>query len=333
MSDEARASLLSFFGGVDSQAQGNEHVAYQPEDVPTLLRAARNIDPNPSRGGGDVTLVDGSALQADIAPGGTSESTVVASRAPDQIFVHVVDEGESVSKIAEMFDVSVKTIVWANELSSDTDIQPGDKLLILPISGVQHTVASGDTLRSVAKKYAGDIDDFDSYFAEFLAFNGLSADSALSVGTVVTIPGGEVEQPKQSSTAGTAHTAATTKVITSGPSVSGYFGHPVPGGTRTQGIHGYNGVDYGAPAGTPIYAAAAGTVIVSKSGGWNGGYGNYVVIRHANGTQTLYAHMTTVYAGQGAYVAQGEKIGTVGSTGRSTGNHLHFEVRGARNPF
>ncbi len=88
-----------------------------------------------------------------------------------------------------------------------------------------------------------------------------------------------------------------------------------------------------ASAGAPIRAAAAGEVIVSKTGGWNGGYGNYIVIKHANGTQTLYAHNSSNAVSAGASVAQGEVIGYVGNTGRSTGSHLHFEVRGAKNPF
>ena len=86
--------------------------------------------------------------------------------------------------------------------------------------------------------------------------------------------------------------------------------------------------------GTPIYAAANGTVIVAKdNGAWNGGYGNYVVISHPNGTETLYAHMSKVLTCAGASVCQGDTIGLVGMTGEATGNHLHFEVRGAANPF
>jgi murein DD-endopeptidase MepM/ murein hydrolase activator NlpD len=102
---------------------------------------------------------------------------------------------------------------------------------------------------------------------------------------------------------------------------------------RTQGIHGYNGVDLAAGVGTPILAAAGGEVIVAKGSGWNGGYGNYVVIKHPNGTQTLYAHMSSTAISSGAQVSGGEVIGYVGNTGRSTGSHLHFEVRGAKNPF
>ena len=103
---------------------------------------------------------------------------------------------------------------------------------------------------------------------------------------------------------------------------------------KTQGLHGYNGVDLAAKTGTPIMASASGEVIVAKSGGYNGGYGSYVVIQHGNGSQTLYSHMSSVSTYKGATVVQGQVIGTVGSTGKSTGSHLHFEIRnGIRNPF
>jgi murein DD-endopeptidase MepM/ murein hydrolase activator NlpD len=108
----------------------------------------------------------------------------------------------------------------------------------------------------------------------------------------------------------------------------------MPGAIITQGLHGWNGIDLGAARGTPIHAAAGGTVIVARSGGaWNGGYGNYVVITHSNGTQTLYGHMKSVIVSPGQGVSAGQVIGYEGSTGASTGPHLHFEVRGAANPF
>lgn len=119
------------------------------------------------------------------------------------------------------------------------------------------------------------------------------------------------------------------------PAVSGYFGNPLNGAGRlSQGIHGHNGVDFSAPSGTPIYAAASGSVTTVKSGGgWNSGYGNYVVISHPNGSSTLYAHMSSV-AISGGSVSKGQLIGYVGNTGQATGNHLHFEVRGGmQNPF
>ena len=114
---------------------------------------------------------------------------------------------------------------------------------------------------------------------------------------------------------------------------SASLSHPVPGAIKTQGVHGYNAIDLAAAVGTAIKAAGSGEVIVSKSSGWNGGYGNYIVIRHANGVQTLYAHLSRNDVGVGASVSVGQVIGGMGNTGRSTGSHLHFEVRGARNPF
>ncbi|MFA6414834.1 MAG: M23 family metallopeptidase, partial [Candidatus Paceibacterota bacterium] len=115
---------------------------------------------------------------------------------------------------------------------------------------------------------------------------------------------------------------------------NGYYSSPIPGALITQGIHGWNGIDFGAARGTPIHAAADGIVIIARSnGGWNGGYGNYVVVTHENGSQTLYSHMRSAAVSSGQSVSSGQVIGYVGSTGKSTGSHLHFEVRGAANPF
>jgi murein DD-endopeptidase MepM/ murein hydrolase activator NlpD len=108
---------------------------------------------------------------------------------------------------------------------------------------------------------------------------------------------------------------------------------PIVGGVRTQGIHGYNAVDLANKIGTPVMAAADGTVTVAKMGGWNSGYGNYVVISHANGTQTLYAHAESLNVTMGQTVSQGDVIAYIGITGKTTGPHVHFEVRGAKNPF
>ena len=108
---------------------------------------------------------------------------------------------------------------------------------------------------------------------------------------------------------------------------------PVVGGIKTQGIHGHNGVDLASYYGADIYASADGQVIVAKSEGWNGGYGLYIVVKHNNGTQTLYSHLSAVLVSSGQSVEQGQVIGKMGSSGDSTGTHLHFEIRGARNSF
>jgi LysM repeat protein len=319
LTNTARAALFGMFSSpavaVPSSIQGD---ATNSQTV-TLLQGARNIDPNPSRGGAEVYITEDTALVAENAPFNVASEDQTVPPVSDQISLYLVQEGDSLSQVAQMFNVSVNTVVWANELSSSKDIHPGQTLLILPISGVQHVVKKGDSVKSLAQKYSGDA-------TEIIAYNSLPEDGTLAVGETVTIPGGLIEEEKKT-------TAKYTKVATGGPTISGYFTHPLPGSIKTQGIHGYNAIDLGAPAGTPVLAAAAGKVIVSRAGGWNGGYGNYIVIDHANGTQTLYSHNSSNTVWQGQSVVAGQVIGYVGSTGRSTGNHLHFEVRGAKNPF
>lgn len=315
------AGLFSVVTGIFESAHTTEQERpVQGAHTATLLRAATHIDPNPSKGGGDI-LVDADALVPERGAG-FSGGDVRVSHSSGEISVYVVREGDSLSQIAEMYDVSANTILWANNIKNANLIQPGDSLVILPISGVRYTVESGDSLASIAKKYNGDVEDI-------MAYNGLASESDIRVGQVVVIPGGEVAPPPSPS--GTASSAPAAQTPPAGG--SGYFVHPLPGSVRTQGLHGYNGVDFGARSGTAIRAAAAGEVIVSRNSGWNGGYGNYVVIKHPNGTQTLYAHTSENYVSVGQRVSQGETIAAVGSTGRSTGAHLHFEVRGATNPF
>lgn len=297
-----------------------------PENAQTtmLLRAAIHVDPNPSKGGGDIVVDDG-ALVPEQGPEGLLGDMVMPTNG--EISVYVVREDDSLSQIAEMFGVTPNTILWANDLKSANVIKPGDSLIILPVSGVRYVIQKGDTVASIARMYAGNAGDI-------IAYNGLASESELHVGDAIVIPGGKVPPPlapqKTPSKSGAKRNAS----ITRGPAGgSGYFIHPVPGAVRTQGIHGYNGVDLAAPIGTDIHAAAGGEVIISKSGGWNGGYGSYIVIKHPNGTQTLYAHTSANYVSVGQTVSQGESIGAIGSTGQSTGPHLHFEVRGATNPF
>ncbi|MBI5405577.1 peptidoglycan DD-metalloendopeptidase family protein [Candidatus Kaiserbacteria bacterium] len=288
------------------------------------VRAAVNIDPNPNKGLSGIQTSGGRALLAYGGPSGTIAD--VAGRASsDRISVYVVREGDTLSDIANMFGVSVNTLFWANDLKSVRDVHPGDTLVILPVSGVEHVVKKGDTLKSIAKKYSADADDIAQ-------FNGLDPDAALEVGSTIIVPGGEIVSPAPRSSS---PSSVREPYLGGGGSVRpGYYGNTVEGGVITQGIHGWNAVDIGAARGTPIYAAADGIVTVARSNGaWNGGYGNYVVITHGNGTQTLYSHMRNAVVSSGQTVSSGQIIGYVGSTGLSTGAHLHFEVRGAANPF
>lgn len=287
----------------------------------SILKAATNFDPNPAKGGGDISIIDGVALVAETGVSGTILDIEQAAKSAGHISLYEVREGDTLSQISEMFQISVNTIRWANDL--DGPIHPGQNLIILPVSGITHVVKNGGTIKDVADIYEADV-------REIALFNGLDANTNLKPGDKIIVPNVDFvnrETEKNTSNNGT-------KIAGSNKSVAGsYYSNPVSGGIITQGIHGYNGIDIGASAGTPITAAASGKVITSKQGGWNGGYGNMIVISHNNGTQTLYSHNSSnvVYVGQ--YVEKGQTIGYVGSTGRSTGNHLHFEVRGAKNPL
>lgn len=303
---------------------------YNSQTIP-LPRAAQNIDPNPSKGGGDITIVNDSALLPSSGPTGSLADVVEGSSYNNQgqISIYIVRPGDTLGEISKMFNVSTNTIRWGNDIGRDTAIQPGQELIILPVTGIKYTVKNGGTLRDIIDKYGGDLD-------EAIDYNGFSADEHLAAGTEVIIPDGELAAPKAAAKVAKSRYTTTTsspRGTTSMPTYSGFYLNPLSSGTRTQGIHGYNAVDIGASAGTPILASASGTVIISKGSGWNGGYGNYVVIEHSNGTQTLYSHMSRNLVFGAQKVVQGQVIGYVGSTGRSTGSHLHFEVRGAKNPF
>jgi len=279
-----------------------------------LLEGYLNINPT-STGGAEIAIVDSVALESSR---GESEVFVdLGKSGTGQISVYVVRKGDTLSEIAEMFGVSTNTIVWANNIKASS-IKEGQELVILPISGVRHVVKSGDTVKSLATKYKADFD-------EILSYNGLATDAKIKPGDIVVIPDGVISATQTS--------LAKTSGLQTYPVYSGFYLRPIVGGRKTQGIHGNNGVDLAAPTGVPILASADGKVIVSRAGGYNGGYGTYVVISHANGTQTLYAHMSKDNVSVGQSVEQGQVIGAVGSTGKSTGPHVHFEVRGAKNPF
>lgn len=320
----AYSTATAFFFETTSAAEPSLTATQNEQNLQMipLLRAATHPDPNPAKGGGDILVEDGVLVPQGDASGAHGTVSAIQN---GEISTYTVRDGDTLSQIAEMFDVSAKTILWANDLTNANQIHPGDALIILPITGVRHVVKTGDTLKSIAQKYNGDVDDI-------IAYNQLASASDISAGDTIVIPDGTIAAAStKTATAVKPQSSSGTK-----KSSAGYFTNPVPGAVKTQGIHGYNGIDLGAAEGTPIHAAAAGSVIVAKSSGWNGGYGIYAVIKHGNGTQTLYAHMSSIGVSQGDTVAQGDVIGRVGHTGQTsgpTGNHLHFEVRGATNPF
>jgi len=321
-------TLLSHTAAVTQASEGS----YNSQTLP-LLAPAVNLNPSPSVGGGDIAVVAGSALLAQEGVDGTA-ADIANQPQSAAISVYTVRSGDTLPAIAKMYGVSVNTIRWANNLGGGT-IHEGDQLIILPITGLQYTVKSGDTLASVATHFKADANEIAQY-------NNLADGATLNPGDSLIIPNGEVP-PTAAQVVQSAHSKAIHNIASgrktepflggSGPAIDGYFSWPLAGGVITQGLHGWNAVDIGAQTGTPIFAAAGGTVIIARSGGWNGGYGSYVVVSHPNGTQTLYAHMSRVLTTVGAHVDQGDAIGKVGATGEATGAHLHFEVRGAVNPF
>ena len=307
----ADASIFSFisslFSGSVAQA---EEIGPNSQNM-QLLQA--NISPSQdvSSTTGDIAIVEGTSLLPEsFSPPGIKTSN------DDQISLYVVHSGDTLPAIAKMFNVSVNTIRWGNDLVGNT-IKVGQTLVILPISGVQHVVKSGDTLQSIAKLHKGDLD-------EIMQYNNLTKSSKLSIGDIIVVPDGE------------AVAISSTGIGRVGPSYpvyDGYYMRPIIGGIKTQGIHGRNGVDLASYYDSNILASADGDVILSRSSGWNGGYGAYIVLSHNNGTQTVYAHLSQTLVNVGDHVSQGEVIGKMGRTGHATGIHLHFEIRGARNPF
>lgn len=314
------------------QANVSSASIYQEKDEKKDLKKNSGIDTNAT-----INIVSDNAIMPATGPMGVSDGKEVVDSSSLETSVYVVRKGDSITTIANLFDVSVNTILLANDMKKSDKLIEGDVLVILPITGLEHTVTKGQTLQSIAKLYRVDINDI-------IFYNDIALDAQLAVGDVLIIPGddmsdegGDKPAPNLSSAPSRDKNYYDTHPIRS---VAGYFINPVPTGRKTQGLHGpgKRGIDIGAPTGTPIYASASGTVSVVKTGckvgqrRCGGGYGNMAIVQHSNGTKTLYAHMSKVGTSIGAQVSRGQLIGYVGNTGKSTGPHIHFEVFNAKNP-
>jgi len=229
------------------------------------------------------------------------------------LLFYKVQKGDTLLSIASDFGISLNTIIWANNLKSEK-ITPGEELIILPVSGILHEIKTGDTIETIAKMYSASPD-------KIIAFNNIT-NSNLKPGEKIIVPDGILSSSQ-----------AKTKTATSNlPSYPYYYVLPTTGfnwGT----LHAVNAVDIANRCGTPVMASAEGLVILVD---WDNGYGNHIKIQHPNNTETLYAHLNQIRVKEGDYVMQGELIGVMGNTGYVIGNpgcHLHFEIRGAKNPF
>lgn len=267
---------------------------------------------NPLVAGASVESGAAGVISSSITP-----VTIISDKPRDKTIEHEVREGETVSTIAEEYGVSESTILWENSLSVTSQIKAGQKLRVLPVSGIAHKVVGGDTIYSIAKKYQANsqaIIDFP--------FNDVGDDFQLATGQVLVVPdGAPPEKPKP---APTQYLARENIPITS--LGSGQFVWPASGGLSQYFSWYHPAIDIDNLGGGPIHAADSGTVVVS---GWpdNGGYGNRVIIDHGNGFTTLYAHMSAIYVSAGQKVSRGDVLGAMGSTGRSSGTHLHLEIR------
>ncbi len=337
--DVVEASFLSsLFGGDQALAANNTNspmLAQAGNDSPNSqnysLALQANVSSSMTDGSDNTNIVDNNAILPTTGSL-ASDSTGAGDTSPQDTSVYVVHSGDTIGQIAQMFGVSVNTILSANDMKKGDKLTEGQVLLILPVTGIQYTVTKGQTLQSIAKLYKVDPIDIASY-------NGLALDAKLTVGDQLLIPGADSMSDEGGGTPAPNLNASLSSDLKYYATHSflqdlvNYFIDPVPSGHKTQGLHGpgHRGIDIGAPKGTPIMAAAGGTVSLAHTG-WSGGYGNMVILEHPNGTKTLYAHMSKIATSTGASVNQGEVIGYVGSTGHSTGSHLHFEVFNARNP-
>lgn len=260
----------------------------------------------------------GTAVVAPLQPLVAEPGTDNAAEARRRPFIYTIEDGDTVAGIAARFNVSENTVLWANGLSSRDVLKVGDHLTILPITGVLHTVQSGDTVVGIAKKY-------DAKAEDIVKDNDLEDSSSISTGRKLLVRDGAIAPASTprivpSGTISDPNEAVPPPVVAEG---SGLL-RPV-GGYVSQhfGRWGHSGTDIAGNAGQTIHAALAGTVDFS---GWQGGYGKVVKINHGNGLQTLYAHASTNYVSTGQAVNKGDAISRVGTTGRSSGDHLHFEV-------
>lgn len=236
----------------------------------------------------------------------------------NKTLIYTVKPGETITSIARKFSLKQETIMSANNLWSKNDLRIGDDIKVLSFDGLSHFIEKGETIESISKKYKVSQEDI-------MSANQLTGGDRLEAGRTLVIPGAKRKvtvyefKPKP----------ININVYNGGKSVSGKLIWPAVG-QITQGYRrGHAAIDIGNRNKGPIYAAAGGKVIKARTG-WNGGYGNVIIIDHGNGMQTLYAHNEKFYVTEGQYVEQGQTISWMGNTGRvygPTGIHLHFEVR------
>lgn len=328
-------TIGSFFG-LETQAFVVEDTnPFNSQNVPLL---EPNITPELKNSKNDIAIniVSDGALEANVGPAGTEGDVDGVSLSSDPITIYTVKKGDTLDSIAKANKTSTQAIIYTNsDLSKDQITSVGQSLVIFPIRGVSYTVKKGDSVEALAKKYNVDAGDI-------LEYNLLTSSKDLKFGQEILLPGIDklpaekvVSKTTPSKSSTPSVKKAPTSKTSSGKITSGYiWPFPAGAGRVSQGIHDGYAYDFSAPIGTPIYAIKGGTILTVKSSGYNGGYGSYVVMNFDNGAQAIFAHMSRTAATPGQTVNQGDIIGYVGSTGRSTGPHVHIEFRGGwANPY
>jgi murein DD-endopeptidase MepM/ murein hydrolase activator NlpD len=262
-----------------------------------------------------TTRVGGDSLTSPVMQETGEKEATLVSRTEN--IAYTVEEGDVLGSIAEKYGLNLSTILWANNLTFRSVIRPGQELVIPPVDGVMYKVKSGDTLLGIAKRYSADMDTI-------LSFNHLSATDTLSIGQSLILPGGEPPVSTPSRTAPVTSLFASAPSGARSPSSSGTWLWPTDWYVITQYFGWrHTGLDVDGDYSTNNYASRDGVVIYS---GWRNGYGLTVELDHGDGYVTRYAHNNKNYVNIGDVVMAGEPLGQMGTTGRSTGTHLHFEI-------
>ncbi len=269
---------------------------------------------------------------SDLLP---SPLTNITTRPRSDLTVYAVQSGDTVTGIASQFGVSPDSILWANpKLEDNPDwLSLGQTLNIPPMNGVMYTVQKGDSLAKIVSQFKGkeSADDIQAAILK-MDFNQsrheLEAPNyALTVGQFLMVPDGSKPFVARAVPGGGTTSASAARVTTR-------FAWPISGRITQQYWSRHPGIDIAAPSGTPIYASNAGAVSFA---GWDSsGFGNMILINHGNGCITRYGHLSQINVLAGQSIRAKQVIGRVGSTGHSTGPHLHFEIicGGAhRNPY
>ncbi len=259
-------------------------------------------------------------IAVDYNPWQYSLQTEFSIKPRDKIIEYKAKKGDTLAKIAKKFGITVETIKWANNLKSER-IREGQVLKIPPVSGVVHKVKPGETIYSIAKKYKVDPQKIVNFiFNEFADPETF----ALRPGQILYVPDGVIEEKKPVF----AGRRRQVFKVQAGVQGSGGFIWPASGRITQYPIWYHMALDIANRSAPDIVASDRGVVVISTCLRY--GYGCHVVIDHGNGYRTLYAHMAKLYVTVGQRVEKGQPIGKMGSTGRSTGTHVHFEIRQGR---